>query len=57
MSIQTIVIRFEFKLEYDKQKFKIKKKHVVIAAITTVTTAGLSKINSIISKLSISQNS
>ena len=50
MSTQAIVIMFEFKIEYDKQEFKTKKKQAAVtvtAATATVTdiTAGLLKIS------------
>ena len=58
MPTQTIIVTFEFKLEYDKQKFKAKKNHAA-TAVTAVTavTAGLPEANSIISEPPTSQNS
>ena len=50
MSTQVIVITFEFKIKYDKQKFKTKKKQaavIIATVIFTVTdvTADLSEIS------------
>src|SRR5438034_2105262 len=46
MSTQVIVITFEFKIKYDKQKFKTKKKQAaVISVIVTDITADLSEIS------------
>ena len=36
MSTQAIMMTFEFKLEYDKQEFKIKKKQAAAAVINSV---------------------
>ena len=48
MSTQAIVIMFEFKIEYDKQKFKTKKKQAAVitaAVIITDITVDLSEIS------------
>jgi len=48
MSTQAIVIIFEFKIEYNKQKFKIKKKQaaiITVAVTVTDITADLSEIS------------
>ena len=42
MSTQTITVMFKFKVEYDKQEFKAKKKHAA-AAITNSAEANPSE--------------
>ncbi len=43
MLTQAIVITFEFKLEYNKQEFRAKKKHAIIIIISAAVT--ISEVN------------
>ncbi len=48
MSTQAIIMIFKFKLEYDKQKFKIKKKQAITAIINSVINSAEANLSELI---------